>query len=38
MVASRFNSVEIIKYLLKKGAKIEKQDKEYFTPLLVKNI
>ncbi len=36
MVASRFNSVEIIKYLLKKGAKIEKQDKEYFTPLLVK--
>ncbi len=35
MVASRFNSIDVIEYLLKKGAKIEKTDKDGFTPLLV---
>ena len=35
MVASAYNQVEVIKYLLKKGAKIDKKDKESFTPLLV---
>ena len=37
MVASAYNQVEVIKYLLKKGAKIDKKDKESFTPLLVMN-
>ncbi len=35
MVASRFNSTKVIEYLLKKGAKIEKTDKNSLTPLLV---
>ncbi len=35
MVASAFNQVPVIKYLLKKGAKINKKDKDSFTPLLV---
>ena len=35
MVSSAFNQVPVIKYLLKKGAKIEKRDKDSFTPLLV---
>ena len=36
MVASRFNSIRVIEYLLKKGGKIEKTDKDSFTPLLAR--
>ena len=34
-MASAYNHVSIIEYLLKKGAKIEKRDRDNFTPLLL---
>ena len=34
-MASAYNHVAIIEYLLKKGAKIEKRDRDNFTPLLL---
>ena len=34
-VAAAYNQVEIIDYLLQKGAKIETKDRDNFTPLLM---